>query len=120
MSERKPFNLERALAGDPVVTRDGNTVVWISYCEKLKTIVALLSGHGSFIYTTASGRVFNSTPSSFDLFMAPKTRTVKIFVYRHEGHIISATEDQVEYYSELTAIVTRNDILKEIEVEVEV
>lgn len=77
----KPFDLERALAGDPVVTRDGR------HCEvvglwKEGGSYSLIVGIGEFLTRfTVSGMRYLAGTSPSDLFMAPKKRTVWVNLY---------------------------------------
>lgn len=69
----KPFNLERALAGDPVVTRDGIPVTDIQYLEGIGShpykVFADIDGE---IQTfTETGAFVLGAESPLDLFMAP-------------------------------------------------
>lgn len=76
----KPFNLEAALAGEPVVTRDGQeaTQVTLFECSSEFPLIAVVNGE---VYSfTKQGRHYNcGQPSSFDLFMKPKTHIVNGF-----------------------------------------
>ena len=70
----KPFNLEKALAGEPVITRIGMKVTEIVHFKTATnrhTVVFVADGS---TYSVASnGRSFdNGIESSLDLFMAPK------------------------------------------------
>ena len=75
----KPFNLERALAGDKVVTRDGREVVQLFYADKViddnDKVVAVVDG---LVETYTPDGFYYSTKKEciFDLFMA--TTTVKV------------------------------------------
>ena len=115
----KPFNIEKALAGDPVITRDGTKVLSIAYCKgALNPVIALILGNEYVTTHDPDGEYLNrGKEHKFDLFMAPKIRKVKVFLIRHLGNIIAATEYQVECCG--TPIVDQNDLLKTIEVEVE-
>jgi hypothetical protein len=78
----KPFDLEAAKRGDPVVTREGLTVRIICFDRKGDDpIVFLITSHdGSreWIYTAdKQGRVVN-LPNR-DLFMAPKKKYLNIY-----------------------------------------
>ncbi len=90
----KPFNLERALAGDPVVTRDGRKVLWIAHCSPAKReyqVQALVEGIAYPLSLNADGRYNCYDEYRHDLFMAPKKRTVWARFYRHEdGSILSS------------------------------
>lgn len=76
----KPFNLEAALAGEPVVTRDGQEVSQVTLfdCSGEFPLIAVVNdGVYSF---TKQGRHYNcGQPSSLDLFMKQKTHIVNGF-----------------------------------------
>jgi hypothetical protein len=80
----KPFNLERALAGDPVVTRDGRPVKIAGYNEEKERIAAWVSGtildcwniKGKCISTDKMAKVL-------DLKMALTERKEWIVRYQH-------------------------------------
>lgn len=74
----KPFNLERALAGDPVVTRNGMKVLNIAYLpdapDNSKIVCVIDSGHGytNCITFYQSGSLWlTDKEHNMDLFMAP-------------------------------------------------
>ena len=79
----KPFNLEKALAGEPVVTRDGIPATDFHYFEREKSVFnvcALVDGIvGRF---TADG--YSHTDNMSDLFMAPARRTMWGVLYRSD------------------------------------
>lgn len=73
----KPFNLERALAGDPVVYRDGTAASEIFYsANRLKSAyqpIISIDYDGSVRYHNLDGTFFaDRRENSCDLFMAPK------------------------------------------------
>ncbi len=70
----EPFDLEKALAGDPVVTRCGREVTEIHFfetCTEDRPIVAVIGGkmYSFFNNGTSSG---TNNPTERDLFMKPK------------------------------------------------
>lgn len=69
----KPFNLERALAGDKVVTRDGREVSELRFLQSVSPngycVVAVIDGD-PFLFLQ-NGKI--TSINHFDLFMAPKT-----------------------------------------------
>lgn len=84
----KPFNLEKALAGEKVVTRDGQEVVKIVHFKdaninervifQVEDVVYLCSEDGKYYnYTTGSG-------SQLDLFMAPTKKQGWINIYDND------------------------------------
>lgn len=80
----KPFNLERALAGDPVVTRDGRKVTQIFYFSKTDEVYNLFVGFDKKItgYKPDGKYYLDGTESPKDLFMAPVEKTVWFNYYR--------------------------------------
>ena len=90
----KPFNLAAALAGAPVVTRDGQKVLQIAHFPKAiihYRLVVLFDSSCNLYLMQESGIFFNGRDSSMDLFMAPVKRTVWVNVYRDEdGELYSS------------------------------
>lgn len=90
-SKLKPFNLERALAGDPVVTRDGRPVKIAGHnpdanpraavCGWISEVVRQWDSKGKY-YDHNLHRDTPSIQCNCDLFMAPKTRTVWVSLYQ--------------------------------------
>ena len=86
----KPFNLEAALRGEPVITRDGRKVHEViafskQECNKYPYVVfALYKGAISYSSFTKDGFVNDkNTPSPRDLFMAPRTREGWVPLFRN-------------------------------------
>lgn len=72
----KPFNLERAIAGDPVVTREGRKVLEIYYFKKIKhsqPVVCVLEDMEDCRFYTTDGlySLCGDYVESLNLFMAP-------------------------------------------------
>lgn len=82
--QMKPFNLERALAGDPVVTRDGHRVTDLRYFNRqgiLYPIIGVLEvddANPEVETWTLYGRFRTHCDSDYDLFMAST---------KHEGWV---------------------------------
>jgi hypothetical protein len=81
------FNLERALAGEPVITRNGDEVYELVKFDSLKNypIVGVI---GNLLYRwTIDGKEFShhSGKSSLDLFMKPKENALWVNVYKDNG-----------------------------------
>lgn len=71
ISKCKAFDLERALAGDKVVTRDGREVVQIFYADKAclsSKVIVVIDNHVSCYYSNGN---YGSSNSDYDLLMAP-------------------------------------------------
>ena len=106
----KPFNLERALAGDPVVTRDGRPLKIAGYNEEISPAnIALLGWVESDIGWDEvawfyDGRYMNDESSTLDLFMAPNERKEWIVrcgvgdVVKYEGPF--PTEEAAKVYAD--------------------
>jgi hypothetical protein len=95
---KKPFNLQEALAGKPVVTRDGHPVTEI---HELKTatnrhnVVAVVNGSAKSF--TKNGAYFSNNPAPFDLFMAIETKTGWVNMYPDgHGYVYPSQEDADE------------------------
>ena len=101
----KPFDLKKALAGEPVVTKDGRPV---SQLIKFEALVE----DGYVLYGVVNNKILNFLDSgkydrtfeshSLDLFMAEPERWVNIHFDPKDGHIFYG----VVYQSE-------NDALKD-------
>ena len=69
----KPFNRERALAGDPVVTREGTTPEQLRHNAQAFDGQSLSAWVNGKVYTWyANGKYLKGRSSRFDLFMAPR------------------------------------------------
>ena len=107
----KPFDLQKALAGEPVVTRDGHKVIDIHYFEKVTgpySIAAYVEGDDEFQMFTKKGN-FQSRGEThfFDLFMDEPTKWVNIYYNEHLNHVttgaIYETEEEAQKHSENVA-----------------
>jgi len=128
----KPFDLEKALAGKPVVTRDGNKVTQLTLFKtrRKQFLFGVVefddysNNYDNIIVTwDINGRYYNpydyikSNNDNFDLFMYEKTNTKKIKIaigkYPMNDYytVLHAYNDSFEY--------KKNWIVKEVEIEVE-
>ena len=74
----KPFDLEKALAGEPVVTRDGRTVKIAGYNPNNPPFSSLLGWVGISVTSWDKfGKVLELQTSQSDLFMAEKPKVKK-------------------------------------------
>jgi len=95
----KPFNLERALAGDPVVTRDGKKVTNIRYGYKpvrgqVTTTIKSEEGEEVIEHCEAfylDGTEHNNRSSNYDLFMSSKTVYRNVIADPILGSILGAS-----------------------------
>ncbi len=78
----KPFDLEAAKRGEPIVCRDGTPAKFIAYvpeaCPACRVVVLV----GDFVVAKAvDGRRWPDLSGDTDIFMAPKKRTVWLNLY---------------------------------------
>lgn len=91
----KKFNLEKALSGEPVVTRDGRKVLKIAYFETLPNnncVIAHIKGNLTATAFTKNG-LFGDGVEARDLFMATKTVTKYVGWFEYEGNLNAVTGD---------------------------
>lgn len=85
LPERHPFNLQHALAGDPVVRRDGVSVLEVLRFKSgnvLKPVISL-SENGETHRHYEDGSMSRECATHDDLFMAPDTKTVYRLAFRN-------------------------------------
>ena len=80
----KPFNLEEALAGKPVVTRDGKKVYDIFHLSSMRNernVLAIFE-YDCMLYRHDGTCIFNSKePHSSDLLMESEKKSIWVNVY---------------------------------------
>jgi len=102
----KPFNLEKALAGEKVVTRDGRNVVEIVKLVKAvgsHTVIAVKEDGSWASYTSDGYSWTKGSLSDNDLFMAPTKKQGWVNIYKQIGNTYVATV----YLSEEEALQNR-------------
>lgn len=99
----KPFDLEKALAGEPVVTRDGQPVKIGAYNKDVAPNCQLVGWINGGCYTWYSNGIFDSTlyESRNDLFMATKTVKKEGWVNLHKTRDRVATVTGGRIYDDL-------------------
>ena len=114
----KLFNLERAIKGDPVVTRNGLKVNEIYLCKSLdpqgQNLLVIIGKSVKWYYS--NGNFFRTQESEYDLLMDTKTEKIKVLIYK------SDSSEKIYVFSEyeLDGIKPNGcKLLKEIEVELE-
>jgi hypothetical protein len=96
MTNRKPFDLQKALAGDPVETRDGREikVVFVSEMNEEYPVLCVYKDI-DFEYTSRwykkDGKEYSNRESNLDLFMLTKKKALWIAVSK-EPYAPTATE----------------------------
>lgn len=104
----KPFDLEKALAGEPVVTRDGREVFGIVRLKnpggiyKIGGWVCSASTDGSrdVSITWKSNGSYRDSFHDLDIFMAPRKRTVWVNVYTNGERFFAG---QCAFYNTMAA-----------------
>lgn len=84
----KPFNLERALAGDPVVTIHGKKVINIVHLKEAKEdfqVIGVEEG-GNIHIVRVDGRLHDGSESAF-LYMAPVKKTYHFASWKRSGDV---------------------------------
>lgn len=86
----KPFNLEEALAGKPVVTRSGDPVTQIVKFKNIDSPYCILGVHNNEVEKWCIDGRFNESKtneSGLDLFMAPESKFIFINLWQqlHEN-----------------------------------
>lgn len=86
------FNLEKALAGDPVVTRDGREVTQLHLFRAKDEEYPLIGVVDKQVEAfTDEGRYLNRGRNRKDLFMAPKKLQGYVVLYKDHDLLISRT-----------------------------
>jgi uncharacterized alpha/beta hydrolase family protein len=81
----KPFDLEAAQRGDKLITRAGEEAEFIAYVPKAGKYYQVLALSGSMPKTyDTEGRFLQGSESTYDLFMAPKKRTIWLNIYPNQ------------------------------------
>jgi hypothetical protein len=96
----RPFNLQEALAGKPVVTRDGKEVKQIAYFPDAKTypVVAYSSKDEVDTYTEDGKFLTGTVEGSRDLFMVSTKKTGFVNIYRDNIFSYANNNDQALYF----------------------
>ena len=108
----KPFDLEKALAGAPVVTRSGVPVSEVHYFETVTRqykVFAVVTGEVQSY--TESGRYTRRVEHAFDLFMAPVKRVGWVNIYldghadgwSHCGQVVYTSEEEAKDNADRTS-----------------
>lgn len=116
----KEFNLEEAIAGKPIVTRDGKKVLDFHYFEDVNLkihhpITVLIEGSIRLDSYTRKGTYYTSGISLNDLLMYEEPKTYYANVYKHPsgrpytGHYFESLE-------ELKQIIPPSNYIKTIEI----
>ena len=94
----KPFSLEAAKRGEPIVCRDGTPAKFIAYVPEARPACRVVVLAGDFVVTEAvDGRRWTDVESDTDVFMAPKKRTIWINAYWSGATVFSfGTQEEAD------------------------
>lgn len=98
----KPFNLQDAINGKPVITRAGVSLTFGAYIPKANSHkLFMLSPDGDVFQYCENGRyIGNGRESNMDLFMAPIKRTVWVNLYgRQLESVCHSTEEDADKHA---------------------
>jgi hypothetical protein len=95
----KPFDLEAAKRGEPIITRDGREAKLLAYEPDLGNLPVVVMIAGSVTQMTKNGSWVGDNSCSCDLFMAPKKRTVWVNFYSNRESVAYYydTENDADY-----------------------
>jgi hypothetical protein len=115
------FNLERALAGEPVITRDGHEVYELVKFDRVKSYPIAGIIDGLLHRWTIDGKEFghNSDESSLDLFMKPKENAIWVNVYkdRDSGSLFIGQAHREEEWAKLAINSTHAEFIRTIKID---
>lgn len=104
-SDPEPFDLARAMSGEPIVTRDGRKARFVAYVPEATVykLVVFVDGEAVPSFIKESGRRGGEGEDRiYDLFMAPKPkRTVWVNVWIQENGVLEST--RIPYASKSAA-----------------
>jgi len=84
----KPFDLEKMLSGDPVITRNGKKIIEFAIFKNTNRfpVQGLIEGDSENAHAwTKTGRYIINHEHDLDLFMAPKIKNYWMNLYRVHG-----------------------------------
>ena len=91
----KPFDLEKAMAGEPICDTMGNRVNFVAYEPKAKLPIVCLSGLGIYAYTL-QGKFFCDGPAQSDLCMAEDVNESLCRLLQDEDFLVDGRAGRVE------------------------
>jgi len=93
----KPFDLEAAMRGDPIVCRDGTSAKFIAHVPETNETSRILYLVSNDIKSAAeNGMYYGRGWHKLDLFMSPKKRTVWVNFYGHTCASYYDTQEQAD------------------------
>lgn len=91
----KPFDLEAAKRGEPIVTREGRPVKFIAHVPEAVYNCRVVTLTDNVIRThLENGRYYSDGEASLDLFITPRKRTVWVNLWedKREAHYYNSKE----------------------------
>lgn len=99
----KPFDLEAAKRGVPLITRDGRKVEFITYLPEAKEghrVVVFIEGWSRSCEFFDDGKYYRNYETTDDLFMAPKPLRTFYLNFQKDGSVSShKSRDRAEAWS---------------------
>ena len=107
MNTLKPFDLEAAKRGEPIVRRDGIPCRFLLHVpDALENCRVIFLSEKTILSTREDGRIYPNVNVGCDLFMAPKKRKVWVNVFAVENPRVGyayddriAADDAMRYSS---------------------
>lgn len=97
----KPFDLEKAKAGEPIITREGESATFVAYipeCASGHRLIVYIHGRETTTDYFDSGKFLNGGENLLDLFMAPKKIKRWVNVFSEERYVAYTTAEQAAVY----------------------
>lgn len=119
----KPFNLEAAKSGAPIVTRDGREARFIAHVPEFDEeyrVIVQISDRQNAVSFCENGRLYAGAEDKDDLFMKPQKRTKYVNLYEHDyrsGWSLYSTEEEARKYTGQTLGVRYHAIAVPVEIE---
>lgn len=99
----KPFNLQRAIAGDPIMTRDGRKVKLIAHLPEMWhdfNVVCLIEDDRIETYTRGGQYDPREKDYCLDIFMVPKKHTVWVNFYDDGTAVWNISKENADHHDE--------------------
>lgn len=100
----KPFDLQKALAGDPVVTRDGRKVTEVVHMKTARENESIVFVASGLCYATHLNGIIDTFDSANDLFMAPKIVKkegwINIYKDSYSANRIYPSKEEADFFQD--------------------
>jgi hypothetical protein len=117
----KPFSLKHALAGEPVITRDGRKVTYLTKLEQVPgyQVAGVIENTESIARWTENGYFLRECSNHVaDLFMYVEKNSLWVNVYegRFSGQLCTSTHGTLNEANQNKLLINGFDYLKTIEI----